>query len=242
MNGNDLLAGSASEIFSGPVQTHVDALLSAVGSLDGRRVLDIGCGEGVLGRELAQLGAEVTGVDPFVPAQDWEPQGSGRFRVLSAPAERVPLEDGSIDIAMFIFSLHHMSDVEQAMKEAHRVLAADGRLYIAEPVAAGDHNSLIATFHDEAAVREEAQRTLQRVAATLFGRHVTLAYTDRRVYPNFATFAARMIANRRFNGYSAEAVVAPNVRTLYAEIAVRTKGIFDQPVKVDVLHVAARKS
>ena len=38
-------------------------MLDALGNLSGRRVLDIGCGEGRFCRLLAGLGAEVTGID-----------------------------------------------------------------------------------------------------------------------------------------------------------------------------------
>ena len=38
-------------------------MLRAMGAVEGRRVLDIGCGEGRFCRLLAGLGAEVTGID-----------------------------------------------------------------------------------------------------------------------------------------------------------------------------------
>ena len=38
-------------------------MLAMLGDVDGKRILDVGCGEGGYARELAQRGADVTGVD-----------------------------------------------------------------------------------------------------------------------------------------------------------------------------------
>jgi ubiquinone/menaquinone biosynthesis C-methylase UbiE len=216
-----------------PIRSHLDALLMQVGSVDGQRILDIGCGEGALGRKLAGLGAEVTGIDPNMPALDWEPQGAGRFRIVRAAAEALPLPDASIDVALFIFSLHHLPDVAGALREAHRVLSPTGKLYVAEPLAEGDSNAVTKLFHDEATVRRDAADIMLRVAPPMFRDHADEIYIQRRFIPDFDSFADRMIANLRFNEYPAEAVTAPAVRAKFEEIASRTNGHFDQPVRID---------
>jgi hypothetical protein len=58
-------------------------------------------------------------------------------------------------------------------------------------------------------------------------------YTERRSFADFDTFAERMIANMRFNGYSREAVLAPGVRERFAEMAAVHGGRLDQPVRID---------
>ena len=42
-----------------------------------------------------------------------------------------------------------------------------------------------------------------------------------------------MIANMRFNGYTEEAVLAPDVRRRFAETHATYGGKFDQPVRID---------
>jgi hypothetical protein len=56
---------------------------------------------------------------------------------------------------------------------------------------------------------------------------------ENRSYPDFDSFAARMIANMRFNGYSEEAVLAPAVRRRFEETHAAHDGRFDQPVRID---------
>jgi hypothetical protein len=43
-----------------------------------------------------------------------------------------------------------------------------------------------------------------------------------------------MIANMRFNGYTQDAVLAPEVRRRFAETMAIHRGAFDQPVRVDL--------
>ena len=221
-----------------PVRSQLDALLAKLGPVDGLRILDIGCGEGALGRDLARRGAEVTGVDPNMPNHSWEPLGQGRFRIVKAAAEALPLDTASIDVGLFIFSLHHMPKLEAALHELHRVLAPAGKLYVAEPLAEGDSNAVTALFHDESEVRRQAAEILLRTAPPLFREHTTETYAQRRVIPDFDAFADRMIANLRFNEYPAEAVTAPAVRAKFEEIASRTNNVFDQPVRVDCFNGA----
>ena len=64
-------------------------------------------------------------------------------------------------------------------------------------------------------------------------------YADKRRYPSFDTFAEKMIANMRFNGYSREAVLAPAVRARFDETVAASGDNFDQPVRIDCFGPAA---
>lgn len=217
------------------VTTHFEVIRRVLGPVAGRKLLDIGCGASTVPRELAALGASCTGIDPFISARDWESVGDGRWRILAASAEALPIADASIDAVLFIFSLHHVpaASLAAAFREARRVLAPGGSLYVAEPLAEGDFNDLLSTFHDEREVRAEAQRALGP-ASRLFSAHTSTHFTERRRFDDFSRFADMMCANTRFNSYREEDVVAPAVEARFASIAARTGGIFDQPVKIDL--------
>ncbi|MGY8752754.1 MAG: class I SAM-dependent methyltransferase, partial [Phycisphaerales bacterium] len=45
-------------------------------------------------------------------------------------AQQLPLEDDSVDIALFCLVLHHIEDVPNALLEAKRVVISTGRVFI----------------------------------------------------------------------------------------------------------------
>jgi ubiquinone/menaquinone biosynthesis C-methylase UbiE len=217
-------------------QSHLDALLASVGSVAGLAIADIGCGEGALDRALAAKSASVTGFDPFMAPTERKSGGAGSWQIRRAAADALPAADASFDLVLFVFSLHHVpqASLAGALAEARRVLRPGGRLYVAEPVAQGPHQSIVELFHDETAVRAAAREALDRHAAPNFTERRELSYADRRRYSDFDNFAARMIANMRFNGYTEAAVLAPEVRRRFAETDGRCHGEFDQPVRIDL--------
>jgi len=220
--------------------SHLDALLETVGSVAGLRIVDIGCGEGQLSRALAKLGAQVTGYDPFIAPTELIAHGAGSYRLVRATADAIPAPDHQADLVLFVFSLHHVpaAKLEAALAEARRLLRPSGRLYVAEPLAQGPHQHVIELFHDETQVRKAAADALARFARPHFATAQTLTYFDRREFADFDAFAERMIANMRFNGYSREAVLAPAVRSRFAEVQAKTGGRFDQPVRIDCFGAA----
>ena len=86
-------------------------------------------------------------------------------------------------------------------------------------------------------MRLRCEKSQQRASPTLPSRYFATdrvsSYTDARSYSDFDTFAGRMIANMRFNGYTEEAVLAPDVRRRFAEAHATHSGKFDQPVRID---------
>ncbi len=130
---HDSLARRLDETASAPA--HVDdldrAFFARLGSLEGRRVLELGCGTGDLTLQLAERGADVVAVDlspemldiarrraaQFVP--------SARLELVAAPAEATTLPDQSFDLVVGKWILHHV-DVGQAAEEIFRVLRPGG--------------------------------------------------------------------------------------------------------------------
>jgi ubiquinone/menaquinone biosynthesis C-methylase UbiE len=104
----------------------------------GMRLLDLACGPGNLTRRLAPLvapGGEVVGVD-LAPGMIALARGlaiaNARFEVMDI--ERLTFEDASFDVATCGHGLQFAPDLPRALREAHRVLQASGRLVASVPV------------------------------------------------------------------------------------------------------------
>jgi SAM-dependent methyltransferase len=103
-------------------------------SFAGKRVLDVGSGNGYVLSRYALVGAEVFGVDLTDQAialcrQRFSYMGLvGDFRV--ADAEKLPFPDNSFDCVCSMGVLHHVPDTERAIREIVRVLRPGGRLIV----------------------------------------------------------------------------------------------------------------
>ncbi len=105
------------------------ALLPAPGKL----TVDLACGEGRLGRALAELGHVVVGVDSSPAMVRLAREAGGYDDVLHASAGAVPLPDACADLVTVFMGLHDMDDFVGAISESARLLEAGGRLCFAVP-------------------------------------------------------------------------------------------------------------
>lgn len=96
----------------------------------GLRVLDVGCGGGLLAEEFARLGCVVTGVDPSEPslaAAREHAAGQGlAIEYRRGSGEALPFPDTSFDLIYCCDVLEHVNDVGQVIAETARVLRPGG--------------------------------------------------------------------------------------------------------------------
>ena len=130
--------------------------------LDGKHILELGCGSAEITRNIATSGADrkITALEVDEIAHEKNLQISDLPNVTFAlsGAQEIPLEDESVDVVLMFKSLHHvpLELMEPSMREIRRVLKPGGLAYISEPVFAGDFNEVLRLFHDEEKVREAA--------------------------------------------------------------------------------------
>lgn len=94
----------------------------------GRLTLDLGCGEGRVGRLLQPAGHRVVGLDSAPTLAALARDVGGYERVLDADAVAIPLDDGAVDQVVAFMSLHDMDDPARAIAESARVLEPGGHL------------------------------------------------------------------------------------------------------------------
>ena len=159
------------EAFELPTAPEHQFILSAVGDLRGKKVLDLGSGLGEAAVYFAQCGAQVTACDvsPAMLAlvQRVAERHGVYVDIQEAPAERTGLPDDAFDVVYAGNVLHHV-DTEATLAEINRVLKPGGVLASWDPLA---HNPVINVYRRLAtAVRTADEHPLRMQDIHLFRR------------------------------------------------------------------------
>ncbi|SDG34371.1 Methyltransferase domain-containing protein [Lentzea fradiae] len=114
------------------------AIWAAIGEecpFDGLDVVDVGCGDGFHLPIFARTAGSVTGVEPHPPlvarARN-RVDGLTNARVVSGPAQRLPLDDASADLVHARTAYFFGPGCEPGMREADRVLRPGGAFVVVD--------------------------------------------------------------------------------------------------------------
>lgn len=120
--------------FKYSVEAHIPGCLDRL-AVAGRRVLEIGTGEGAESEQLIRRGARWSGVD-LTPESVERVQARLTLRELpfddlrQASVLELPFADDSFDIVFTHGVLHHVPDIHAAQREIRRILRPDGELVL----------------------------------------------------------------------------------------------------------------
>ncbi len=130
----------------------------------GRRILEVGCGEGAVLGWLRRRGAEAIGLEVELDRLARARTALGPEGLLAGVGEALPFAQATLDGVLYHNSLHHVPVDRQteALVEAARVLRPNGRLVVLEPLAEGDYFELVRALEDETAIRAAARAALAR--------------------------------------------------------------------------------
>ena len=96
--------------------------------LEGRRVLDLGCGLGAYVRQMRAFTPEVYGIE--IDHERAAEAGRALGLIATAAAEALPFPTASFDVVLSHEMIEHVADDRQTIAEALRVLRPGGRLVL----------------------------------------------------------------------------------------------------------------
>lgn len=169
----------------------VDAIMDFLAGdgldLEGRRVLDLGCGDGIISLGLATrtraksvIGLDLEPVDTAFLAEQARRNGVDiklphlTFGV--SDESGLPLPEDSVDVVITWSVFEHVSDVPKLLSEIRRVLVKDGLLFIQIwPLFYSEHGSHLWPWFDEGFAH--LRLTEQELASQLLDRTGSEALT-----------------------------------------------------------------
>ncbi len=164
-------------------------------SLDGKHILELGCGSADITRNIATSGSDrkITAleVDQIAHEKNLQITDLPNVTFSLSGAQEIPLQDESVDVVFMFKSLHHvpLQLMAASMREIRRVLKQGGLVYISEPVFAGDFNEILRLFHDEQSVRQAAFNAVRKVVDDgLFELIEETFFNSPMKFENFAEF------------------------------------------------------
>ncbi|MFC1663569.1 class I SAM-dependent methyltransferase [Patescibacteria group bacterium] len=118
-------------------KNEVSLMLRKINAVAGEKIVDFGCGNGIL----TYLLAEVVGSNGVIYALDnskevliklLEDIKSKNIQTKKLESEIIPLEDNSVDAVVTLANIHHIPNKENIFKEFSRILRKGGRLIISD--------------------------------------------------------------------------------------------------------------
>lgn len=186
------------------------ALIRHYAPLEGRRILDVGCGVGVYLQALGAFSDQVYGVE-----LDLERAAEAATicpHVAVAPAEALPFPAEVFDVVLLHEVLEHVEDDRQAMVEACRVARPAGRIVVFVP-------NRLYPFETHGAYWQGRYH---------FGNIPLIHYLPdiwrRRFAPHVRAYTVRDL-RRLFEGLDAKLLVHTQIYPGYDKIAARRPGL-----------------
>ncbi len=110
-------------------------LLKMLGEVQGKKMLDLACGQGIFSRLLADKGAHVVGVDlgkELIELAEKKNKDYA-FRVHyfhGASDDLYMIKDGTIDTAVCVLAIQNIEKLQETFQEVSRVLKTGGRFFL----------------------------------------------------------------------------------------------------------------
>lgn len=162
-----------------PTNQYIATIMSHC-DLSGMELLEIGCGEGRITRDLAKHAKRVVATDPDTVALEKAQTAiaAGNVEFMQAPAGVPDLPTGSFDLVIYTLSLHHVPVAEMidSLRKAAALLRDGGVIAVVEPGDGGSFTEAEERFGagcgDERSAKEAAIRAMHALEGWSVGETV----------------------------------------------------------------------
>ncbi|MFT5693827.1 MAG: ubiquinone/menaquinone biosynthesis C-methylase UbiE [Oceanicoccus sp.] len=209
--------------------------------LDGKHILELGCGRGDLTRLIATEGKNrrlvATEVDELQHAENKKIGDLPNVNFVLAGAQKIPAADETFDRVLMFKSLHHVPVplMEASLLEIKRVLKPGGLLYISEPLFQGDFNEVLRIFHDEEIVREAAFKAIvDAVEENVFELLEQKFFNTLMPMTEFSVFENAVI-NVTHTDHKMTPQRLATIKEAFDRAVAANAGVFSMHIRVDLL-------
>jgi SAM-dependent methyltransferase len=159
-----------------PQDRYLATILSQCGALEGKELLEIGCGKGRITRDLARHARRVVACDPDGAALETARRsiGSPAVEFLQTPTGVPKLAPASFDLVLYTLSLHHVPQPEMisSLQAAAALLRPGGGIVVIEPGDGGSFTEAKNRFGAGSGDETEAKAAAARAMRALPGWQV----------------------------------------------------------------------
>lgn len=220
-------------------QTIEEIYLIETLNLNSKKILELGCGNAVMTKKIAQNGFDrniiACEVDEIQHQKNKE-QKIENIEFKLCGAEDIPLDDNSIDFVFMFKSFHHIPKelMIKALSEIKRVLKPNALAYISEPLFYGEQNDLIKIFHNEEKVRLDAFKAIKNsVENEQFKLFREVFFQTEVIYESFEDFEKKQM-NLSYNDNNITNEIRKKVEKKYEELGGGKLKLL-KPFRVDIL-------
>lgn len=129
-------------------------------TLKGKKVLEVGCGNGRITALLVDMAKELIAIDPDASKIMEARKNISGARFYISPGEYTPFPDNYFDLVIFTLSLHHQNS-DKGIEEAKRITKKDGEILVIEPVIEGEVEQVFAFVFNENQAKRDAQHSIE---------------------------------------------------------------------------------